>query len=86
VFDVEVGSYQGLLSAVHTTAKTVAAAAKGLEPANAEVLEMIRNLANNQVRTIVIRLLGRYSILIPNDSSWSQMGGRIHISVNVGNA
>ena len=42
-------SFQSLLTAVHLTAKTVAAASRGLEPAGGDLLELVRNLANNQV-------------------------------------
>ena len=51
VFDVEVASFQSLLAVVHDTVKTVTAAGRGLElrSANVNLLELIRNLANNQV-------------------------------------
>lgn len=49
VFDVEVASFQTLLSAVHDSAKTVMAAGRGLEAGGSDLSELIRSLANNQV-------------------------------------
>ena len=49
MFDVEVDSFQAVLSAVHATTKMVAAAMRGLEPAGPDLLDLVRSLANNMV-------------------------------------